>query len=254
MLRKCSVTLAAVLAMATALGGQPPPPAGSPPAAPAALPAMLPPLRAEPEAVTGKAGELVVIDSKAKGEVSWYVDERLRTPGRHYVDAAKKVLVVAAPAGRYLVIAFGVEGTRPTFTEWHLSIEGGPTPGPDPGPDPIPPPAPTLPTQMRAAYKADVAAGKGGEKERSTLSATFGTLPTFMDNTLLKTVADVRQVVASTLSAVMPKGSLPGVAKVVGDHIAARVPEGATVTLTPELRERFKATFREIQAAVEAAK
>ena len=207
-----------------------------------------------PITVECKAGEIARLDSKFTGETEWYKPEALRSETRHYEDKAQKRLIIVPPAaGKYVVIAFGSIDNRPVYQEF-VVVAGGVPPVPPPGPDPVPPVPETFAAKIKAAYQADVAAGKGNESQRRTLAAVFGNAGPFVDNTGLKTVGDVFNLMSSALKDVMPEGSLPTVRVLVGDKIAATVPEGPSVALTPDIRNRFKSVFAEITSALEAAK
>lgn len=206
--------------------------------------------------LTGKVGEITRLDAKFAGEVAWFVpDAELRKPERsEAIPGIKRMLIVPHAGGTYTVVAFSVDGTKPVYQEFRITVAGGPAPIP-PGPVPIPVPVPNkLDGDMKAAVKADIAAGKGTDKDRETLWAGFKVVHSFMDNTQMKTVGDVQLTLKATLGAVMPKGSLPTVAKVIGDHMAARITEGAAAPLTTELRAKFRATFDEIIVALEKSK
>ena len=203
--------------------------------------------------VVGKVGDLIRLDAKFTGEVDWIIDSRLRTPERHErVPGIKRLLVVANQSGTYTFAAISAEGTKPVYQEFVVTVTGGPTPPIPPDP-PVPTPN-TLDAKIKAAYQADLAAGKGTNKDRDILAASFATLATFMDNELLTTVKHTKDLTNATLSMAMTKGALPSVAAVVSAHIKSRVPEADATALTPEIRARVKATFNELRVALEKAK
>ena len=199
-----------------------------------------------PKVAMGKAGELVVLKSEAKGEVIWYIDARLRSDKHTYHDKANKALVLTGTSGQYTVVAFET-GTPPKLQEWLVLIEGKP-----PGPDPPPPPPDTLAFKLKVAFEADKAAGKGAEADRTKLAELFAGLAKYTDNVLIKQVGDAHAFRTGAVDSVLG-GKLPATARATDDYVLLKIPEAGTTPLTAELRGRYKAALLDVESALGAA-
>lgn len=189
---------------------------------------------------------LVVIDSEAKGEITWRLDKRLRDLGMHYKDLANKRLVIGRPAGgNYEILGITLEGAKITFTDWLLIVEG---PGPGPGPDPVPE---TLETKFKLAYEIDKASGKGDAVLKGKLANLYTGLASFTDQAIIKTIEAAHVVSHGAVDALL-MGNLPTLAKAADDHMHAKITEPEDTVLTQALRDRFKAVFLEIGKAIGA--
>lgn len=201
--------------------------------------------------VVGKAGELVVLKSDAKGEVVWYIDGRLRNDKNAYQDKANKSLVLTALAGAYTVVAFET-GTPPKLQEWTVLVEGGPLPpGPLP-PGPVPPDPNTLTFKLKVAFEADKAAGKGAEADKAKLAELFAGLAKYTDNVLIKVVGDAHAFRTGAVDSVLG-AKLPATVKATDDYVLSKIPEAGTTPLTAEIRGRYKAALLDVESALGSA-
>ncbi len=98
--------------------------------------------------VSAKPGELIVIEAKAKGDVTWMYDAR-DFDSKHSLKSGKTLILTTVRPGVYSVQLVAWDEKK---VEQVLVTVEGPAPPVPPGPDPKPPvpPAPPTPTPVTA--------------------------------------------------------------------------------------------------------
>lgn len=203
----------------------------------------LPAIAQEPVVVKGKTGSIIRLDSAAKGEVAWAVDERLEGEDRCYRDlAAKRLIVVPAQAGRYVCWLFQKDAG--TITKFVVIAEGGPAP---PGPEPQPQ---TLAEKIKLAFEADKADGKGTAADAVKLGKIYVMLSEQTDQVWISTVGQSHDVIHIIAENNIKGGLLPSTRKICEDHIRVAVALPDATVLTPAIRGRFKAALVDVSSAL----
>lgn len=207
------------------------------------------PLAAAPQVVKVKAevGAQAVLKSGATGEVTWVWDRRALPEKRVYEDTAKKALVLTSAANAEFSITC-VEfqaGKGYLQTEYLVTFEGG---GPDPPPPP--PPVDSLTARLKAAYQADLTAGKAKVAEFRQAGVLFSQAGQFLD--LVTSTGDAYRALDLAVSRTITAGDLPASQAVIFAELEKVAPRAKDQPVTEVLKTALRRTFMEIARAVEA--
>jgi len=203
-----------------------------------------------PVTVKVKAGQLAVLRSGAAGEVAWVWDRRQLPEAQVYQDKAGKALIIGsagpdAPATSVVYFVSCVEHGAKGFvqTDWLVTFTG-PTKPTDPDPRPG-----DLYAVLKAAYDADVAAGKMKRAELVNLAQGFGTSAPFID--LATTTEFFYKALNLILSRAVTPGDMPKTLPAIIARLEQVVPMKSDMRLTPELRVGLRTAFSELARTFE---
>lgn len=216
----CLLALAATPALSQAQG---PPPAAAPSIkVPADL--KVPP------------GKLISVILESNGKVTKFT---CPNPGaevfREYDPDPSKIRLrfIAYQKGTYYIVATTAIGDVPSEPTVCTIIVGDP-----PGPPPPPDPGDAFAGTIKAAYAADLAAGRAKPEWAAGVEAVFRQA-SFDD---LKTVGQVQELLAKAIAsrALMPAGSMPATAQAVAKILRENLPVDGNTLLNLELRNQCK--------------
>lgn len=195
--------------------------------------------------VKAEAGTQAILKSGASGEVTWVWDRRALSEKQVYEDTAKKILVItsATRVEHSITCVEYQAGKGYLQTEYLVTFEGSAPPDPDPKPD-------SLATDLKAAYRKDLAAGKAKVEEVRQVAAVLANAPNYLDS--LKTTGEAFKVLFFALDRVVTDGDLPTVKQVVSIYLRKHIPS-ADVPLTKELKDRVTLALKTLAKALEEA-
>lgn len=210
-----------------------------------------PPTLKLPEKVVGKPGQFIEVPAETAGKfVSWYsLDSGLNLfPTELLKDTHTAVVVASAPGNyRLLAVTAAADEVSPLVV-CTILIEG-------PAPPPVPPvpPGPIDPFAqvLQAAFATDPDTQKATRiKDLAALYRQAS--QTTVNDTSLKTTADLLAVLQKARSVLMPDTAITSVRQLVATELNKTL--SATATLDVAKRAELTATFSRIAAALEAVR
>ena len=112
--------------------------------------------------------------------------------------------------------------------------------------------APTaLAEQLRAAYATDTPTEAGAkDKGRKALVEIYTRMVAAVASPDIRTLGHVQERLKMETNNALPPDVLPGVRKVIGDHLRANLPSDPATPLTAELRTKLAAIFTTVASAL----
>lgn len=198
--------------------------------------------------IMAKPGELIVIQSGAKGEVAWLYDARDFGPKHVYqADNGQTLILTTIKSGTYSINMIAWDERKVSQI---LVIVSGKPPDPNP-PDPNPPDDLTeLEKTLKAAYKVDGAS-----------AALMGKLISIYDYAINETNNKSYAFLGQLVQAVLKKHrdelastELVKVRNELAKYTAAILPTDLTKNLDSSLRSQVRSVFETIKKSLERIK
>lgn len=164
------------------------------------------------------------------------------------VSVKNVVTVSEAPEGSATVSAVAVDKDFVT-AEYSLKVNVGKV---TPPPPPPPPPDDPLLKALKAAYDADVGAGKA--EHAAKLAALWRQAAALARQPSVATTAAWLKQVQDAGKLLVPASALVGVRRALADHLNARLPRTPDAPLTDATRELLASESLKVAAALEVLK
>lgn len=214
-------------------------PASAAPADPLRVVEVPPPRPPAPTEFRCGVGEQLQLQAaRPSAWVAFDAGCQIRTPGN--VSPADTATFTASAKGVYRFLALSPDG----YVLGSVSVGGEPDPGP------TPPPADPLVREIRAAFLED----RGRPDDLKALAALFTLMAAEAGKPEYATAASLNKVYLAARDEMLA-GHLPAVRRRCGQEVAAVVGTDADAALAEATREKLKALYARMAAAVaEAAK
>lgn len=174
---------------------------------------------------------------------------------REYTDEPGKIRLrlIGYKAGTYWLVIASATDKAPALAKCRVIVGAEPPPVPPDPPAPGPEPTDPLYLSLKAAWAKEADPKRGAH--RDALAALYRqAAASTVNDTSLKTLAELFGVLRKASAALVPADALPAVRRAAGDALNADLGTNPAAPLDAALRQRAGAAFARLAAALEALK
>lgn len=203
-----------------------------------------------PAELKARPGRLLLIQAKTEGKIIRWVSLSEDADLLSYLD--QSAIFSAPTAGRYRILAYTAGGDVPSLPAITTVVVAEPAP-PGPGPGPNPNPLDPLMQALRAGYAAETDSAK--VQQVTLLAALYRNAATSTVNqTDLKTLGDLYQVLRTAGTTLLPKSALPKVRRAIADELDRTLGTNTTLSLDDAGRKKAAAELDRVAQSLESLK
>jgi hypothetical protein len=203
-----------------------------------------------PTELKARPGRLLLIQAKTEGKVIRWVSLSEDADVLPYLNQG--AIFSAPTAGRYRILAYTASGDVPSLPAITTVVVADPSPpGPSPGPNPNPPDPFTQ--ALRAAYAAEADTAK--MQQVTLLIALYRNAATSTVNqTDLKTLGDLYQVLRTAGATLLPKTALPRIRRAIADELDQALGTNVALSLDDASRKKAATELDRVAKSLESLK